>query len=357
MLPPTPRPGVVVAEGGGLDTDKPSGRDLFAWMVRRAKQHSPAPAAVMLGAVPLEKDERVDAFTSLGAAGSGMVIDESSPDKPEYTDPLAAAAIIFIRGGDQSRYVNWWRGRKTEAAIRAVFDRGGIIGGTSAGCACLGEITYDSNAGSLMPLGALADARDPRLTLTPDFLNLVPGVLFDTHFAERGRLPRLALMLAHCRDLLHRPVVGIGVDPRTAVCVDTDGVATVRGEGTATVLTLPPDAPVRIEGGTPPTIVGLRYTQLAEGATFNPRTGEVLGLPAGVTPNPHPEVVEDTAFETLTLDGANAAGNAACGRASACPRPRPRRSRGRRNSSRGRGACPSASSRRARGPRWTRTGR
>ena len=168
--------------------------------------HGPA---VIIGAIALDAedlpDNREALFKQLGAKScTSLIINEKNADAQETYDAIAAATIVFIRGGAQERYVNWWKGTKTEQAIHAVFNKGGVIAGTSAGCAILGEVTYDSKNGSLKPTEALEDSCHKNLTLTTDFLGLVPGVLFDTHFTERGRIARLPVMLAHVRDDLHK---------------------------------------------------------------------------------------------------------------------------------------------------------
>src|SRR5262249_52199271 len=156
---------------------------------------------VVIGAVPIEgEDSRVPLFKRLGASDvTPMVVTLENADKQETYDTIAAASVVFIRGGDQSRDVNWWKGTKTQAAIEGVFKKGGVIAGTSAGCAVLGEVDYDAIHGGLSPREALSDGRHDNLTLTTGFLDFVPGVLFDTHFTERGRLARLPVMLAHCK--------------------------------------------------------------------------------------------------------------------------------------------------------------
>ena len=152
---------------------------------------------------------------------------QSNADTQAGYDAIRAADVVWIRGGNQANYVQWWNDTLTEQAIRDVYDAGGAIGGTSAGCAILGELIYDSIAGSLSPKEALRDAYHPKLTLTDDFLRLGDGLLFDTHFTERGRQARLAVMIARAAADLGVDVLGVGVDDRTAFCVSPDGTAEV----------------------------------------------------------------------------------------------------------------------------------
>jgi cyanophycinase len=293
--------GFVCAEGGGNPGKGAWADEVFGWMVEKGKKGD----AVIIGAVPLdEPDNRIDLFKKLGAKSCvGLVIDEKNADTQEIYDQVAAASIVFIRGGAQERYVNWWKGTKTEKAIHAVFDKGGVIAGTSAGCAILGEVSYDSKNGSLKPTEALEDACHKHLTLTTEFLGLVPGVLFDTHFTERGRIARLPVMLAHCRDELHKDVIGIGMDPRTAFCVEPDGTATVRGEGTATLLQLTPGSRTEIQPGKPPVITSIAYTRVPARAKYDLKKREFIGADLPARP-----IEAASGFADMVFDGASTAG-------------------------------------------------
>ncbi len=269
--------GWICAEGGGTGSG-PWAAEMYGWMAEKGGNGH----VVLLGAVELDDkpDPREAAFVKAGAKSArSLVITADNADTQETFDAINEASIIFIRGGSQSRYVEWWKGTKTEAAIRAVFARGGVVGGTSAGCAILGEVSYDARNGSLRPEEIVKDARHPDLTLTKDFLGLVPGVLFDTHFGERARLPRLAVMLGHCREDLKVEPIGIGLDPKTALCIGPDGMAEVRGEGYATFLELSPGAVLRLDAGNPPGVGQARMSLAKAGARFDVRKRALIDAP------------------------------------------------------------------------------
>lgn len=264
--------GSICAHGGGADWDDASHKEMVRWMVERA-QRTPdePPAAVILGAVPREPDEpdaAADAFRAGGATPRALVITAENADDPAVAAAIGNARIVWIRGGDQSRYVNWWKGKATERAIRAVFDAGGVVGGTSAGCAVLGEVTYDARNGSLRPEQALTDAHHENLTLTEGFLNLVPGVLFDTHFTERGRLGRLPVMMARAKADFGKAVLGVGVDHGTALTIDQHGKARVIGKHTVTFLTWR-DATQAVCGPGQPRIADMGMTVLPANAEYD----------------------------------------------------------------------------------------
>ncbi|GJQ30772.1 MAG: hypothetical protein HBSAPP03_26560 [Phycisphaerae bacterium] len=280
------------------------GREAFAWMVARA---GPLPKAVVIGAVPLdEPDDRLHALRRAGcSAAEGLIVPESGGDHDAAAKAFDNTRIAFIRGGDQGRYVKGWRGTKTEAALRHVFDSGGVVAGTSAGCAVLGEVTYSAEKNSLTPEEALADPFHEDLTLVRDFLGLVPGVLFDTHFTERARFARLPVLLARSRDLFddRRDMLGLGMDTRTAAAVIPDGSCTILGEGAATLMRLSEKTICDLRPGHSPTITHVRCDMLLAGTTLALPTGVVATRPDEAKPNPHPDVVDESAFEALKLDG------------------------------------------------------
>jgi cyanophycinase len=269
---------------------------------------------VVVGAVPLDKDERPPLFTRLGAASAtGLVIDQNNADSKAVHDQIAAARVVFIRGGAQDRYVRWWKGTGTARAIAEVWKSGGVVGGTSAGCAVLGEVVYDALHGSLSAREALSDARHEHLSLTTGFLDLAPGVLFDTHFTERARLARLPVMMAIAREDLHRDLLGVGVDPRTALCIGPDHVAEIRGEGAVTFLSWTDRSRDAVTKGKPPAATGLTYTQLCAGYRYDLSRREVVRRPGSVAVRtPDPDKL-DPPTRDLTVDGgdASAAGDGA----------------------------------------------
>ena len=152
---------------------------------------------------------------------------------------LASADIVFFEGGDQANYVRWQGGDLIQA-VQAVYDRGGIVGGTSAGLAVLGGIVYDSVAADkLLPDDALVQsadaARNPfesSISFTTGFLKFpyLADTITDTHFAKRDRFGRLAAFMARAMgdNLVTGPhVYGVAVDERSALVVDAHGMATL----------------------------------------------------------------------------------------------------------------------------------
>ena len=156
-------------------------------------------------------------------------------DREQSNDPKILAALkradgIFLAGGDQSRYVRYWRGTPVGAALDAHVRAGKPLGGTSAGLAMQGEYLYGAmDGGSQISPRALADPLGADNTIETDFLHIaaLKGVITDTHFSERNRLGRLIAFVAKGEAMAGHPLIGLGVDEDAAVAVEGDGSARV----------------------------------------------------------------------------------------------------------------------------------
>jgi len=168
----------------------------------------------------------------------------SESDDPRMLDSLARADGIFIAGGDQSRYVRFWKGTPVARALDAHVQAGKPLGGTSAGLAMLGEYLYGAmDGGSISSTEALADPLGGAVTIETDFLHiaLLKGVVTDTHVEIRHRLGRLFAFLAKAESLRspgRGPLRGLGVDEAAAVAVESDGTARVFATDRAAVASL-----------------------------------------------------------------------------------------------------------------------
>lgn len=179
-------------------------------------------------------------YQELGGVHSVETFLVDSREKAQ--DPLLArkvrnAEAVFIAGGDQSQYVNYWKGTRLSDALNYLAkDKQVPLGGTSAGCAILGEVYYAAlMPGSLTTADLLANPLDERVTLgMGDFLQLqgLEDLVTDTHYDERDRKGRHAVFLAHLLQKGAAAAKGIGVSEATAVLVE-GGQAYVLGSGRA----------------------------------------------------------------------------------------------------------------------------
>jgi cyanophycinase len=226
-------PGLLLM-GGGTDVDA-----AFHWMGTTVAGSASADAGDVV-VVRASGDNDYDKYI-YGLAHFNSVQTVVLPPCSSRAAIARAAAVVsrshsvFFAGGDQADYVIW-KGGPLAAAVQGVYDRGGVVGGTSAGLAILGQYVFDAVAGDrthdVHTADAVPDPREPAISFTEGLLSFpsLHGVITDTHFHQRDRFGRLAVFLALLRqrgDMAR----GIGVDARSALVVDRHGMATLLLQG------------------------------------------------------------------------------------------------------------------------------
>lgn len=217
----------LIVMGGGTDVD-----DAFEWQ----KQYIGGGDVVILRTSGSDgyNDYLYGEIGGVDSVETLMVTSQALAGEPYVAWTIAHAEAVFIAGGDQATYLQAWKDTPVEAAIMAVWQRGGVVGGTSAGAAVLGEFIYAAYNDSVIEDEALLDPYNKYMSFERDLLALPPlaGVITDTHFTARRRLCRLIGFVARMvADGWGEPVVGVGVDEETALVVDPAGLATVLGVG------------------------------------------------------------------------------------------------------------------------------
>lgn len=188
--------GHLVIVGGGLEDDN------AAVFTRFVELCADGP----IGIVPTASGDGLEAGEHSAArwrkwAGTRevVVIPLTQFDAAKASDPAIIAQIdscggLWFTGGDQSRIVAVFRpeGKDTPAmqAVRRVLDKGGVVGGTSAGAAMMSDPMI---TGGRSRSGKSTDPenQDDRRVRTGPGLGLFTLGLTDQHFLERGRMGRL----------------------------------------------------------------------------------------------------------------------------------------------------------------------
>jgi cyanophycinase len=164
-----------------------------------------------------------------------IIIDSrAKADLASVTDKIRNAEALFIAGGDQWDYVNYWKNTGTETAINYLINMKHVtVGGTSAGLAVLGSAYYSAEKGSVTSAQALSNPYHRYSTLgQADFVSHphLANTITDSHYTQRDRQGRHISWLARLmKDFSYTSVKGIGVDEQTAVCIDASGIGKVYG--------------------------------------------------------------------------------------------------------------------------------
>lgn len=219
----------------------------------------------------------VNGLCQLNSVATLIIPDRDAALDPAVSHIIRHAEAVFIAGGDQARYVNFWRGTPVQEAINADIASGKPVGGTSAGLAILGEFSYGAlndppDDSSLTSADALRDPFFIRITLVRDFLKipLLQNTITDSHFAKRDRLGRSLVFLARLiEDGWSRNPREIAIDEKSALLVDANGKARTVGPGKGVYFLRPTEAPVVCEQGVPLTFRKISVYKASSGTRFD----------------------------------------------------------------------------------------
>jgi cyanophycinase len=261
----------VAMMGGGSDID-----EAFFWLCGKANGGD---FLILRAHGSADYNPYVAGLCKTNSVATLIVPDRKAAQMPRVAEIIGQAEAIFIAGGDQSRYLNFWKGTPVEDAINAHVAAGKPIGGTSAGLAVLGQFVYGCledkpNDADLTSREVLADPYIKRVTVVRDFLK-VPGlddVLTDSHFVTRDRMGRSLGFLARIvADGWSKTPREIAIDQKSALLVEASGRGKVVGTGLGVYFLQVTDAPEVCKPGQPLTLRNVAAYRAPTGATFDVR--------------------------------------------------------------------------------------
>lgn len=147
-----------------------------------------------------------DRLRDLGAENVQVVhtYDSAEADTEDFAQPIEEAMGVWFGGGRQWRLVDAYGGTRTEAAFHDVLERGGVIGGSSAGATIQGSYL------------ARGDTRNNQIMMGDHEagFGFIKNIAIDQHVLARNRHFDLFNILDERPELL-----GVGIDEKTAMIV------------------------------------------------------------------------------------------------------------------------------------------
>ena len=211
----------------GGHEDKRGGRTILTEVARRAKGR-PGPLLIITVATQQPEEmgkEYTRIFHELGMQ-QVEVLDVRTRDEASdeaNVEKVKAAALVFFTGGDQLRITSQIGDSPTFRCMRDRYTQGMTIVGTSAGAAAMPDTMLIEGEGD-------TSAEISAIGMAPG-LGFIPGVVIDSHFAERGRMGRLLGAVAQ-----NPKNLGLGIDEDTAIIVQRDEHFRVLGSGAVYVV-------------------------------------------------------------------------------------------------------------------------
>ena len=255
----------IALEGGGTDVDA-----VYQWMCQRSGN----------GDFLVIRATGTDAYNPYiqqlcpneNSVATLIIPNRTAANDPFVSSTILNAEALFIAGGNQADYINFWTGTPVESALNTLIARGVPIGGTSAGMNVLSEFIYSAlGSQGVTSSEALANPFNKYITLARDFVNIpaVQGLIDDPHFVTRDRMGRdLAFM---CRIYLNgwsSAPRDIAIDEQTALLLDASGNGNVVGISTVYFLQAP-GAPQVCQSGTPLTYQNIGVQRINSSGTFS----------------------------------------------------------------------------------------
>lgn len=145
----------------------------------------------------------------------GFNFKKDQPIKTEWLDSIRKANLIYITGGDQTRFMNIVAGTDIEKAIHDAYKNGCVISGTSAGAAVMSKQMITGNELKHKEYSSTFQTIEPDNIEIKTGLGLLPTAIIDQHFLIRSRHNRLITAVIE-----HPEMTCIGIDEATAILVN-----------------------------------------------------------------------------------------------------------------------------------------
>ncbi len=262
--------GTLIIIGGGETKNLKKDCCILKEVARRAKE-SKGTLLIMTVATQLPKEvaaEYTEAFQALGVSKIDVLDIRTRTDAyaEENVKKLLDVSVVFFTGGDQLRITSQIGDTMLFQHVKQLYERGGTVVGTSAGAAAMPETMLIAGPGDKsFEISGLSMASG---------LGLLPGVVIDSHFAQRGRLGRILGAVAQ-----NPKNIGLGIDEDTAVVATKGEVIEVLGDGAVyiidgTGITYSSLSEKNPEGAI--TICDIRLHVLGQGCIYNLKSQEPM---------------------------------------------------------------------------------
>jgi len=221
----------AVLMGGGIDV-----KDAYSWMISKMTQCDDGSigrlgnfVVVRAGGNP-SYDSYIYKLGPVASVVTLVVPTIETANDPALEPYIRNAGAIWLTGGDQGDYYNFWKGSLLERLISEQVKNLNIpIGGTSAGMMILSEFAYIADPCTITSSDALADPYSECVALRRDFWSdrtpfpPLLSTVTDSHFDTRDRMGRLVTFLARVisdKWTNSSSARAIGVDQETAFLME-----------------------------------------------------------------------------------------------------------------------------------------
>ncbi|MDB4696297.1 cyanophycinase [Akkermansiaceae bacterium] len=212
---------LIIMGGGGKDQTFPQ---IFAHFIKLAGGKNARIVIVPTAASSspdhnYQRSWSLDLAKSMGVKRATILHSHSrkTADTEAFAEPLKTATGVWFGGGRQWRFTKAYGGTLTEKEFHKVLERGGVIGGSSAGASIQGSfLARGDTSGNTIMVGDVQQG-----------FGFMRNTAIDQHLVARGRQKDLLKVLEDPRKKMRKEfnraeLLGIGIDEDVAIVVKGD---------------------------------------------------------------------------------------------------------------------------------------
>jgi len=215
----------------------------------------------------------MEAFEKLGCKDvTPLYIDSKEiADEAASLDLLKSCDCIMFSGGNQSKITKHFRNTEFHKILKERYhNEEFVVAGTSAGAMCMSK--------EMISGGSSKESFIKGATKMRQGLNLIPELIIDTHFIQRGRFGRLSEAVARFPNR-----IGIGLAEDTGLIIKNGNIMEVTGSGMVIIFDpgeLTHNNIAILKDSTPLTMTNLHVHVLSAGDRYDIENRKVDVLPA-----------------------------------------------------------------------------
>ncbi len=225
------------------------------------------------GSDPKEcSEEEVAEHKSYGAQSDYLLFNRETADADSNLKKMDWANAVFFTGGDQVDLTHDMLGTKLLQKVFDIYNKGGVVAGTSAGAAVMSEVMITGN--ELINKDSTVNfvTIEKGNVETKQGFGFLKNAIVDQHFLKRKRHNRSISVL-----LEHPDLFGIAIDESTSIIVNPDKTFEVFGNNQVLVYDPTSGSKVRENGHGGLGISDMKLHVLISGDTFDMKTKRVIG--------------------------------------------------------------------------------
>jgi cyanophycinase len=177
------------------------------------------------GSDPVENSqEEQSAFRKMGAEADYLLFSRATADADSNLNKMDWANAVFFLGGDQVDLTHDMLGTKLLQKVFDIYNKGGVVGGSSAGAAVMSEVMITGNELINKDTTVNFQTIEKGNVETKQGFGFLKTVVIDQHFLKRKRHNRTISVL-----LEHPKLLGVAIDESTAIIVSPNNTFEVLG--------------------------------------------------------------------------------------------------------------------------------